>query len=522
MIAADKNVPQGNGEMLGVDGDVIRFAAEKCGSPLSMWFGFRILGAQGRQVTCVWERTNEVLGSGHLAAVSPVYRPLGAGSFRRVPTETCSFDKPKNQFTFQVPCESDEVHVYYCHPYGPAELDSFLRCIEPSGCVRVTKLVDSEGGRPCKLVTLSDGRPGKRQVWTVARSHSGEVSGSFTMEGMVQGILADKDAPSKADFHFVPFVDTDGVWQGWYGKDRVPRDFNRDYCLEPVRPETRSMLSAMGEKGDAALLCEAPFGPYRQKSCVPFFMFDLHAPTPGDPGFLVPPKLSLIRPDDWLTHCRFAATLDELSPEGCPVTFREFLGHGMTGSLSWAEPTNYDMTCSTYFYLAYGATAFTLEVPYHRSLGLTGKVLEPDDWRELGRRLAKAILRALDGDLKSLDKAPDRPIPLLSQWHLTRTLRDATVSEDGASLDVTGTSETSRVWVALNQPFEDAASLGYRLEGTLKDCKAVLREVRGPKSLPTGRLATSVLNLSAGEGRLSIPPQGLQSFRVVLCVDGVQ
>jgi hypothetical protein len=43
------------------------------------------------------------------------------------------------------------------------------------------------------------------------------------------------------DFFVVPFVDKDGVEDGDQGKNRRPRDHNRDYDNQSVHPETRAI-----------------------------------------------------------------------------------------------------------------------------------------------------------------------------------------------------------------------------------------------------------------------------------------
>jgi len=506
-MSVDKNLPMGNAEDIKIDGDEVHFAAEKCGSPQAMWFGFRIIGAEGKQVTCVWEHTNEVLGNNSLGAAVPVYKPAHEDSFKRVPVSTCNFSSEQNRFFFQVPCDSDEVYVYYCYPYGPAELETFLKTIEESDFVTVITLTESAGGQPCKLIRLSDehGSGDKKQIWVTARNHSGEVSGSFAMEGIIKEILANPDVLKKADIYFVPFVDTDGVWLGYYGKDRAPRDFNRDYCLNPIRPEVRAVLKAIKSFSNSRV----------------DISFDLHAPTPGDPAYLVPPKLSIIHADDWKTYCRFAATMDEFSQESCPVRFSEFEKRGRMGSMSWTDGLNYDMTCTAFLYLAYGAISFTLEIPYHRGLGISGKVLKFDDWRELGRGLAKGIKAALDEELKELEEIPDMGIPILSRWRLVQPLRRATLSETDTTLEIAGVCDNSFIWFASNKVFEGAFKLDYELEGSLKRCELMLKEVGGGKALPTGRFETGALMLNAPRERLSIEAQTVDSFRILLKLEGL-
>ena len=515
----DKNLPMGNaveakhfnltsGEDIKINGDVVHFAAQKFGSPQSMWFGFRINGAKGKKITCVWERTNEVLGGGSLGAAVPVYRAFDNKPFKRIQASACEYQPEHNRFVFEVPCESDEVHVHYCYPYSPTELDEFFSSIQDSEFVRISTLAKSEGGRPCKLLEISDKRgKGKKQVWFTARVHSGEVTGSFVLEGVVRNILADPKILEKADFYFVPFVDTDGVWLGYYGKNREPRDFNRDYCLEPIRPEIEAILKAASSKSSGRV----------------DYSFDLHAPTPGDPVYLVPPKLSIISEGEWRECCKFAATLEEFSPESCPAKFSEFLRRARPAAMDWTN-TNYDMTNTTFFYRAYGAFSLILETAYHRSEGMSGKVLEPGDWRKLGHGLTETLRAALDGKLKEIGEIEDRGIDILSEWHLVQLPSKVKLSEVDETLEIESveveTKGDSFVWLASNAVCE-TVSLGYELEGTIRQCQLALKEVSGSKALPTGRLETYNIKLDVSSTSFKKQTENMKRFRVLLRIDGL-
>ena len=94
----DKNLPMGNAEDIKIERDKVHFAAEKHGSPWSMWFGFRINGAKGKKITCIWERTNEVLAGGSLGAAVPVYRAFENKPFKRIQASACEYQPEHNRF----------------------------------------------------------------------------------------------------------------------------------------------------------------------------------------------------------------------------------------------------------------------------------------------------------------------------------------------------------------------------------------------------------------------------------------
>lgn len=104
-MTADSNLRMGNAQILEIEDDTVHFAAERHDSPKAMWFGFRILGAMGKVITCVWEHTDEILGEGTIDATVPVCKSARALTFKRVSPATCHFEREHHRFTFSVPCE---------------------------------------------------------------------------------------------------------------------------------------------------------------------------------------------------------------------------------------------------------------------------------------------------------------------------------------------------------------------------------------------------------------------------------
>jgi len=78
-------------------------------------------------------------------------------------------------------------------------------------------------------------------VGLTARMHSSEMMGSYLLEGLIQGVLADDERGKwlrkNVEFFIVPFADFDGVEEGDQGKGRSPHDHNRDFGDGSIYPE---------------------------------------------------------------------------------------------------------------------------------------------------------------------------------------------------------------------------------------------------------------------------------------------
>jgi predicted deacylase len=94
-----------------------------------------------------------------------------------------------------------------------------------------------------RLGALSRPRHG---VWVIARQHAGETPASFVVEGLLEWAAGDdpraETLRAQAALHIVPLVDVDGVFDGRYGKDRGPVDFNRDWCDAPAHPQVAALI----------------------------------------------------------------------------------------------------------------------------------------------------------------------------------------------------------------------------------------------------------------------------------------
>lgn len=131
-------------------------------------------------------------------------------------------------------------------PYVGESLKRFVDAHGQDAFLRQKVLIKSRKGRDVPLIELTN--PSRKAPYAVAitaRNHCCEMMGSYLLEGIMEGILAD-DAQGKwlrdnVDFFIVPFADNDGVEDGDQGKNRAPHDHNRDYGDETIYSEVAAI-----------------------------------------------------------------------------------------------------------------------------------------------------------------------------------------------------------------------------------------------------------------------------------------
>ena len=374
------DVTSGNGRLLelrrGESAWVVRFMPESRTSPQALWFNFSLSGLDGAPVRLIWDNADITLGgAANLDQVRPVLR-ADRGDWRRV-DEVGVIQTPdgRRQVVFEQsePCEA--LQVAFCYPYGPEDLQATLDELDGAWEPAVIGLT-REGRELPRLRQIErriDGPlPG---VLFMARQHAGETPGSWLMDGILRFIASDDPVArswrGRFDCWLVPFADLDGVVNGDYGKDALPWDFNRAWERLPMRPEVYALQQDLRRFVSAT---------------APRVVIDLHAPVHATPDLFhhLPrdqrPLAQMQAAREFTAHT--AAQFPELDPATIARPTRyasRWNALAMLGSWVW---DNLDHTLAT-----------TIETSYQR---LAGKVLEPDGYRNIGRRVVLAVMSWLD------------------------------------------------------------------------------------------------------------------------------
>lgn len=453
--------PGGSAEDLRRAGDGVVFAAGHNGSPYSMWWHFTIRGAQGLSVPCTWEHTGEVLGSSQVGMTVPVYTDE-KGVWRRVNPRQCRYDPAAGQFTFLVPCHTPRVEVAFSYPYTLAQAEALVRAAVRQPGVTVSELARSEQGRACDIIEVGEG---DWQVWVTARHHAGETPGAYVLEGLLQAVLASPELRRVGRFHFVPVMDVDGVAEGWYGKDRVPRDFNRDYCTGACRPEVAAVMQAAEAGGRVDV------------------MLDLHAPCPGDRSFVVTPKETFLNLNEWQQAGDFARWLEALAPRSCPVRVADISRTAM----NWSG-ANYHQTSTGYFNQRFAALALCVESTYHRTAD--GRLVTPAGWRGVGGALARTLAVAVG--LQSAPPVdhlprPEWQAPRLQGWRLINLPQETIFQMQGQTLEITGSDAGGSAWVVCDKLLATRRpALQWQLSGSAEMLRVTAKGFETRGVVPTG------------------------------------
>lgn len=229
-VTVDANYPGGNIVAERIDGDTIHLRPDLRDTE-GWWFywSFRVRGAAGRTLTFRFSGPNPIGVRGPAVSTDGgrTWAWLGAEA-----VQDASF-----QYAFAANVE--EVRLSFGIPYQEQNLQAFLTKYKGNPHVTVQELCQSEHGRSVERLHVGrlDGEVAYR-VLVTARHHACEAMADYVLEGLLEGVLADNEDGywfrRNVEVLAVPFVDKDGVEEGDQGKNRKPRDHNRDYLGKSV------------------------------------------------------------------------------------------------------------------------------------------------------------------------------------------------------------------------------------------------------------------------------------------------
>lgn len=369
----------GNGLILGVEragaGWLVRFAPEPRTSPQPLWFHVEVSGLGGAPVTFCWENPDITLGdSAQLGVLRPVLRADDGPAGRVTQTQVEVLDDGRKRILFAHPGGTDSVAAALCYPYGPESLETTLA--ELGGAWERSPIGVTGQGRELTRLRLAraDARP-EAGLYLMARQHAGETPGSWVLDGVLRFLASNQPAAqgfrAGVDIWVVPFVDLDGVVNGDYGKDAFPWDFNRAWEQLPQRPEVQAIqrdLMRFAQLADRRLV------------------IDLHAPGHSTPDLYV----QLPREQRPILQQQAALRFAELMASHWPEL----------EAASLSRPTRYPSrwnALSTLGSWVWDHLERTPEVTIETSYqSLAGRPLDPDGYREIGRRLVLTASAWLD------------------------------------------------------------------------------------------------------------------------------
>jgi hypothetical protein len=150
-----------------------------------------------------------------------------------------------NGFSFSFSEHDSIAYFSVAFPYVQKNLNQYISNLTNKESLEIDTLCLSPEGRIIEKISIpSHTEKPQHKVLITARHHACEMMANYVLEGIIDGILNDKNLSYLRDsieFFIIPFMDKDGVENGEQGKNRIPRDHNRDYDEESIHNSTAAL-----------------------------------------------------------------------------------------------------------------------------------------------------------------------------------------------------------------------------------------------------------------------------------------
>ncbi len=279
-------------------------------------------------------------------------------------------------FHYAFPTDAEEVRFSFGMPYLETNLHEFLDGYKGNPNLQVGVLCKSQKSRDVERLRLGrlDGKC-EHRVFIACRHHACEMMASYTLEGIMESVLADTDDGKwfreHVEFLVIPFVDKDGVEDGDQGKNRRPHDHNRDYSGESIYPSVKAIRELVPAWSEGRLK----------------MAFDMHCPYIRDSFiYMTGGRSEAIRKE----QLRFSRILEKVQTGTLVYKGRDSQSSGAEGDELPAR------TCSGWASGLEGIRlATTFEIPYASA---SGKAVTAETARSFGRDIARACRHFLEED----------------------------------------------------------------------------------------------------------------------------
>jgi hypothetical protein len=371
-FSIDTNFPGGNVVVERVDGDTVYLRPDlRDTEGWRFYWNFRVRDAEERSLTFQFSERNPIGVRGPAVSVD------GGATWSWLGTDNVA----EGAFSYTFPADRGNAWFAFTIPYQESDLRQFLATQEPSARLVVDTLCASAKGRDVEFLRVGqvDGDPRFRVV-LAARHHACETMASFALEGFLSAILADNEDGfwyrRNVEVLAVPFMDKDGVEDGDQGKNRRPRDHNRDYIGPSVHPEVAALRTRVRNWANGKLRVA----------------IDLHCPhirgAHNEDIYIVGSANEAM----WQEQQAFGRVLEEIAAGPLPYRASHNLQHGQ----AWNASANYSAGRSFSRWaeeLEGVRLSAAFEIPYANA---GGHAVTPSSARVFGHSLAKALRIYLD------------------------------------------------------------------------------------------------------------------------------
>jgi hypothetical protein len=358
-MEVDARIPAGNVVVEGMGAGEVRIRQDLRDTEGDwFWWCFQVRGAGAGVVRF------RFTGSDVIGTRGPAISTDGGLNWRWLGRSVVDGKSFVHRFDPQAPA----TRFAFAMPYTEIDLQRFLNGRKD---VRVEALCQTKKGRTAERLHFGSASPGAMKVLLAARHHCCECMASYAMEGLLEAALDDRWLRENVAFAAIPFVDKDGVEDGDQGKNRRPRDHNRDYDGESVHRTVRAIRAWAPGWGAAKLA----------------FALNMHCPWirgehneeiyfPGGKD-----------PRNWAEVSKFAKLLEKVNRGPLPYS----TAHNLPFGTAWNTAANYKQGMSFVRWaeaISGIRAAGAVEIPY-ANCGTTDVTAQSA--RALGYSLAAAL-----------------------------------------------------------------------------------------------------------------------------------
>ncbi len=371
-VTVDADYPGGNIVAERIDGDTVHLRPDLRDTE-GWWFywNFGVRGAQGRTLTFQFH------GGGPVGVRGPAVSTDDGRTWSWLGSEAAT----ETSFTFTFADDAQEVRFCLGMPYQAEDLRRFLTRHRGNPHLRVEELCRTPHGRLVEKLHVGrlDGTP-RFRVLVTARHHACEMMASYALEGLLAAALAETDdgrwIRENVEILAIPFMDKDGVEEGDQGKNRKPRDHNRDYDGTSVHPSVAALRRYVPEWSGGRL----------------YAAFDLHCPYIRGPHNEVIYIVGNADDSLWQQQCRFGLVLEQV--QHGPLVYKA--ADNLPFGAAWNTGANYAQGKSFGGWASEIAgirLVASFEIPY---ANVRGRPVTAESARSFGSGLTRAICRYLE------------------------------------------------------------------------------------------------------------------------------
>jgi len=370
-IAIDAKFAGGNVIIEQISGDTVYFKPDLRDTE-GEWFYWYFRAVSNEPQTWFFKATKPNV----LTNMGAVYATDGGQTWEWIPREQ-HLNDDLFSFTFTEPDQA--VRFALAPPYTQANFERFIEPYRADERIKIATLCQSNQGRDVEKLLISDfEREPTSKMVILARAHACEMMSNYVLEGIVSALLSGSTKMEKmleqTELMIIPFLDKDGVENGDQGKNRLPRDHNRDYRGESIYATTKALREVVPGWTEG----------------VPWVGIDLHNPWVKGAGHEWVYIVGNANPKVEKAQKRFAEILVAESRSDIPLRMQDlFLAYGS----SWNTGGNYEKgwpfsKWAASFTDEKMLMSTTLEFPYAL---VYDEVVTPEKARAFGRDFIYAL-----------------------------------------------------------------------------------------------------------------------------------